>query len=33
MEPDGSSLCLQGPTTTPYHEPDESSPHPLTLSV
>jgi len=24
---------LQQPTTGPYHEPDESSPHPIKLSL
>jgi len=30
MEPNGSLLCSQDPTTGPYPEPDASSPHPLT---
>jgi hypothetical protein len=25
MEPEGSSLCSQEPSTGPYHEPDRSS--------
>ena len=32
MEPEGSLLRLQEPTTCPYSEPDESSP-PLSKSV
>jgi len=31
MEPEGSLLCSQGPTTGPYPEPDESNPEPPTL--
>jgi hypothetical protein len=31
MEPKGSLLCLQGPITGPYPEPDESTPHLHTL--
>jgi hypothetical protein len=30
-EPEGSIPCSQQPTTYPYPEPDESSPHPFTL--
>jgi hypothetical protein len=33
MEPEGSLPCLQGPSTGPYPEPDQSSPyHPIQLS-
>jgi hypothetical protein len=28
IEPEGSLPCLQEPATSPYPEPDESSPHP-----
>jgi len=31
MEPKTSLSCSQEPTTSPYLEPDESSPHPHTL--
>jgi len=31
MEPESSLLCLQGPATVPYPEPDTFSPHPPTL--
>jgi len=31
MEPEGSLACSQGPTTGPYPESDEISPHPPTL--
>jgi len=31
MEPEGSLLCSEGPTTGPYCEPDASSPHLPTL--
>jgi hypothetical protein len=31
MEPEGSLLCSQEPTTGPYPEPDESSPQFPTL--
>jgi hypothetical protein len=27
MEPEGSLLCSQEPSTSPYPEPDESSPY------
>jgi len=27
MEPEGLLLCLQWPATSPYPQPDESSPH------
>jgi hypothetical protein len=30
MEIEGSLPCLQEPATSPYPEPDESSPHPPT---
>jgi len=30
MEPEGSLTRLQVPATCPYHEPDQSSPHPHT---
>jgi hypothetical protein len=29
MESEGSLQCSQKPTTSPYHKPDESSPHHL----
>jgi len=32
MEPDGSLLHSQEPTTSPYPEPDESSPRPHPIS-
>jgi len=31
MEPEGSLLCSQGPTTGYYPEPDKPSPHPPIL--
>jgi len=31
MEPEGTLPCSQGPTISPYPEPDESSPQLLTL--
>jgi hypothetical protein len=30
MKPEGSLLCSQEPAPGPYHEPDESNPHPQT---
>jgi hypothetical protein len=33
MEPKGSLLCSQEHATSPYHEPDEFSPQPLTLCL
>jgi len=33
MEPEGSLLCSQQPTTGPYTESDASNPHILTLSI
>jgi hypothetical protein len=33
MEPDGSLLCLQEPTTSPYPEPNESNPYPHCISL
>jgi hypothetical protein len=31
MEPESSLPFLKEPVTDPYHEPDESSPHPFIL--
>jgi hypothetical protein len=31
MEPEVSLPCSQQPATDPHSEPDESTPHPLTL--
>jgi hypothetical protein len=31
MEPEVSLWCLEDPATDPYPEPDESSPHYMTL--
>jgi hypothetical protein len=34
MEPEGSLLCLQEPSTGPYPEPDQSSPYqPILRSI
>jgi hypothetical protein len=33
MEPEGSLPCLQGPSTGPYPEPDQSSPYQPTSHV
>jgi hypothetical protein len=33
MEPEGSSPCSQELATCPYPEPNESNPHPQTLSL
>jgi hypothetical protein len=33
MEPEGSLLCSQDPSTGPYPEPDQSSPYRLILSL
>jgi hypothetical protein len=32
MEPDGSLPCLQEPSSGPYPEPDQSTPHHRILS-
>jgi hypothetical protein len=32
MKPDGPLLCWQKPATSPYPEPEESSPHPPAYS-
>jgi hypothetical protein len=33
MEPEGSLPCLQGPSTGPYPEPDQSNPYHPKLSL